>query len=100
MLFWIQVLIHSSKSVLIGLKCVIDSKCAREALRVRTYKVMPMTPDVGLLEWVNNTEPLKSVLEDEVKIDQYGSQPNAPRVDLMASHPAARHRAAWLKKVI
>lgn len=27
-------------------------------------QVVPVTPDIGLIEWVQNTRPLKAVLED------------------------------------
>ena len=32
---------------------------------LKTYKVIPMTSSVGIIEWVSDTKPLKSVLEDE-----------------------------------
>jgi DNA-dependent protein kinase catalytic subunit len=32
---------------------------------LKTYKVIPMTSSVGIIEWVNDTKPLKSVLEGE-----------------------------------
>ncbi|ORZ38904.1 kinase-like domain-containing protein [Catenaria anguillulae PL171] len=33
-------------------------------LSMRTYKVIPLAPQAGLLEWVDNTRPLFSVLSD------------------------------------
>lgn len=27
-------------------------------------QVIPVTPDIGLIEWVQNTRPLKSVIEE------------------------------------
>ncbi|XP_022778667.1 DNA-dependent protein kinase catalytic subunit-like isoform X5 [Stylophora pistillata] len=39
-----------------------DSACSQRGLRLRTYQVIPMTPRVGLIEWMNNTKPLKGVL--------------------------------------
>ncbi|KAJ1412143.1 kinase-like domain-containing protein [Ochromonadaceae sp. CCMP2298] len=35
-------------------------------LRARTYSVVPMTPSLGVLEWVPNTTPLKNVLSQEL----------------------------------
>ncbi len=40
-----------------------DSACAKRHLQVKTYKVIPMTPDMGLIEWVSNTRPLQNVYE-------------------------------------
>ncbi|KAI8906218.1 hypothetical protein DFJ77DRAFT_504568 [Powellomyces hirtus] len=37
-----------------------DGKCADLALR--TYKVIPMSTTLGILEWVENTKPLREVL--------------------------------------
>ncbi|CAM9163788.1 unnamed protein product, partial [Hapterophycus canaliculatus] len=40
-----------------------SASCSRARLRNKTYKVIPVTPDIGLIEWVQNTRPLKSVIE-------------------------------------
>ncbi len=32
---------------------------ARRGLKIGTYKVIPMTGSVGMIEWVRNTRPLK-----------------------------------------
>jgi len=39
------------------------------SLGVRTYSVVPMTTQVGLLQWVNHTSPIKSVISDGLKTD-------------------------------
>ncbi|XP_027045855.1 DNA-dependent protein kinase catalytic subunit-like [Pocillopora damicornis] len=39
-----------------------DPVCSQRGLKLRTYQVIPMTPRVGLIEWMNNTKPLKEVL--------------------------------------
>ena len=36
--------------------------CARHNVTIRTYKVVPMATDVGMIEWVNDTLPLKACL--------------------------------------
>ena len=33
-------------------------------LGIRTYKIIPMTPQTGIIEWVNNTIPFGSYLCD------------------------------------
>jgi DNA-dependent protein kinase catalytic subunit len=39
------------------------------ALKARTYAVIPMSSKVGLLEWVSNTAPLKSIIVEEMAKD-------------------------------
>ena len=41
----------------------------RSNLRARTYTVIPMTSQVGILEWVSNTTPIKSVIFNEMLAD-------------------------------
>eukprot|EP00903_Cladosiphon_okamuranus_P011333 g10683.t1 len=40
-----------------------SASCRRAGLSSKTYKVIPVTPDIGMIEWVQNTCPLKSVIE-------------------------------------
>eukprot|EP00698_Gefionella_okellyi_P020660 TRINITY_DN6517_c0_g2_i1.p1 TRINITY_DN6517_c0_g2~~TRINITY_DN6517_c0_g2_i1.p1 ORF type:complete len:3836 (-),score=923.59 TRINITY_DN6517_c0_g2_i1:17-10561(-) len=42
-----------------------DAACTQRNLMLRTYQVVPLTKEVGILEWVDNTEPLKSVIMRE-----------------------------------
>lgn len=39
-----------------------DSSCGQRGLSLKTYQVIPMTPRLGVIEWVNNTKPLKDFL--------------------------------------
>ncbi|KAI9103040.1 hypothetical protein DFS34DRAFT_576740, partial [Phlyctochytrium arcticum] len=36
--------------------------CAESGLTLRTYKVIPMSTSLGILEWVDNTKPLRDVM--------------------------------------
>ena len=36
------------------------------SLQARTYAVIPMTSRVGLLEWVNDTKPLRTIITEEM----------------------------------
>ena len=38
-----------------------------EPCRVRTYAVVPLLPDLGILEWVRETKPLKAVVQETAK---------------------------------
>jgi serine-protein kinase ATM len=40
------------------------SETRKRALSIRTYKVIPLSPKFGLLEWVDNTLPLRDYLVD------------------------------------
>lgn len=41
-------------------------QCVTRALRLRTYSVIPLNDQVGLIEWVDGTLPLKQVIEEQV----------------------------------
>ncbi|KAK3580733.1 hypothetical protein CHS0354_005741 [Potamilus streckersoni] len=43
-----------------------DPACRNRKLKLRTYQVIPMTSRVGLIEWMNNTIPLKEFLLDSL----------------------------------
>jgi DNA-dependent protein kinase catalytic subunit len=50
-----------------------DPACCQRGLSLTTYNVIPMTPRVGIIEWVQNTKPLKEFLfegrtDNEAKI--------------------------------
>ncbi|XP_055346029.1 DNA-dependent protein kinase catalytic subunit-like isoform X2 [Paramacrobiotus metropolitanus] len=51
-----------------------DADCWKRNLKITTYKVVPMTTQVGLIEWVPNTTSLKGFLSQnqpkELKIDE------------------------------
>jgi DNA-dependent protein kinase catalytic subunit len=60
-----------------------DSVCSRRDLSLRTYQVVPMTHRVGIIEWVNNTAPLKGVILDQATI--LGNVPTSKkRQDIIA----------------
>ena len=42
---------------------------AAAGLNVRTYSVIPMTTEVGLIEWVDHTAPIKSMVSDGLAND-------------------------------
>ena len=41
-----------------------NSETRKRSLSIRTYKVIPLSPSAGLLEWVENTLPLRLYLVD------------------------------------
>jgi ataxia telangiectasia mutated family protein len=42
-----------------------DDETRRRRLRIRTYKIIPTTPQTGILEWVNNTTSLGGYLTEK-----------------------------------
>lgn len=43
-----------------------DKNCSLHKLSLRTYKVIPLNKDCGILGWVENTEPIKEFLLNNV----------------------------------
>ncbi|KAG0357941.1 hypothetical protein BG005_002930 [Podila minutissima] len=43
-----------------------DPQCSRQKIQIGTYKVIPMSGSLGILEWVDNTKPLRHCIEGEI----------------------------------
>ncbi|EAL66880.2 DNA-dependent protein kinase subunit [Dictyostelium discoideum AX4] len=43
-----------------------DTACNKRSLNVTTYQVVPMTSKVGIIEWLNDTKPLREILEEQL----------------------------------
>jgi phosphatidylinositol kinase/protein kinase (PI-3 family) len=41
--------------------------CSKEDITIKTFQVTPLNKRLGLLEWVPNTEPVKAMLNRELK---------------------------------
>ena len=50
-----------------------------DQLQARTFKVIPVTTETGLLEWVDNTAPLESLILQEMRRDKIFMDKN-PRI--------------------
>jgi len=56
-----------------------------------------MTTKVGIIEWLDNTKPLKSIIEDEInKENRRQAGNNAPELNIMTI-PAGAYHNQWLK---
>lgn len=44
-----------------------DSEARKRNLRLRTYAIVPLSRNTGLIEWIQNTQTLKSVVGDHWK---------------------------------
>ncbi|RLN72478.1 hypothetical protein BBJ28_00001056 [Nothophytophthora sp. Chile5] len=47
----------------------VDSRCRDRNLSTRTYKVIPMTQEIGIIEWLHCTSTLKGVIETQLQKD-------------------------------
>lgn len=50
-----------------------DSMSWRRDLELKTYAVLPLTEEAGMIEWVNDLDPLRKLVRD-----QHASLPNIP----------------------
>ncbi|XP_040828526.1 DNA-dependent protein kinase catalytic subunit [Ochotona curzoniae] len=58
-----------------------DAACSQRGLQLRTYRVVPMTSRLGLIEWIENTCTLKELLMTNMSREErefYTSDPRAP----------------------
>ncbi|KAF4038122.1 FATC domain-containing protein [Phytophthora infestans] len=47
-----------------------DPRCRDQRLALTTYDVIPMTQEIGLLEWVDGTTTLKGIIEAQLQMDE------------------------------
>ncbi|GAB1300036.1 DNA-dependent protein kinase catalytic subunit [Apodemus speciosus] len=69
-----------------------DAACSQRNMQLRTYRVVPMTSRLGLIEWIENTVTLKDLLLSNMSQEEkvaYNSDPEAP----------IRDYKDWLMKV-
>lgn len=43
-----------------------DPSCAKLELKLKTFTIVPVTKKLGLLQWVSNTETLKTIINNEL----------------------------------
>ena len=66
-----------------------DPTCMNRDLNIKTFTVVPITNRLGTLEWVDNTEPLKNIINREHIRLVEGKDLNNSR--------ALNERRKWLK---
>ncbi|RYG57285.1 hypothetical protein EON66_00765, partial [archaeon] len=80
------------------------SIAAVSGLRIRTYAVVPITPVIGLIEWVPATVPLKALIEDTANArlraapSRGAASKAASAVWSVRTCDAASERTKWLNK--
>lgn len=61
-----------------------DAACSQRNMQLRTYRVVPMTSRLGLIEWIENTCTLKDLLLNNMSREEkasYTSDSKAPMCD-------------------
>lgn len=53
-----------------------DAACQNRDLYIKTFKVVPITNRLGTLEWVDNTEPMKNIINREHMRVEHGKDLN------------------------
>ncbi|CDW71353.1 dna-dependent protein kinase catalytic subunit [Stylonychia lemnae] len=69
-----------------------DAQCQNRDLYIKTFKVVPITNRLGTLEWVDDTEPMKSLINREHMRNEAGKDLNQSR--------ALNERRKWLKSSV
>jgi len=71
-----------------------DPAASKRGLRVTTYQVVPMTSKVGIIEWINDTKPLREILEEQLAI-----QTKMPRSQVSISRlEATKIHNDWIQE--
>ena len=69
-----------------------DPACMNRDLHIKTFNVVPITNRLGTLEWVDNTEPMKNIINREHMRIEGGKDLNQSK--------ALSDRRKWLKSGI
>ncbi len=70
----------------------LDAACCQRKLRLRTYQVIPMTNKVGILQWMENTMPVKNLIEEQIAKND-GKKPSDPTANILHSKAAKEYSA-------
>uniref|UniRef100_A0A8C5V850 DNA-dependent protein kinase catalytic subunit n=1 Tax=Microcebus murinus TaxID=30608 RepID=A0A8C5V850_MICMU len=59
-----------------------DAACSQRDMQLRTYRVVPMTSRLGLIEWIENTVTLKDLLLNSMSQEEKAAYVSSPRAPL------------------
>ncbi|GFO12453.1 DNA-dependent protein kinase catalytic subunit [Plakobranchus ocellatus] len=68
-----------------------DPACRQRRLHLKTYQVISMTPRVGLIEWMRNTQPLKEFLLGALTDDE--------RRFIESDQAPVKQHMNWVRKI-
>ena len=68
-----------------------DPECAKANIHLKTFQVVPLSKRLGVLEWVQNTEPLKALITRE--LNRYTG------ISDLYSTEGSKHRIHWINSI-
>jgi len=68
-----------------------DPECAKANIRLKTFQVVPLSKRLGVLEWVQNTEPLKAMITRELN--------RHTGISDLYSTEGSKHRLNWINSI-
>jgi DNA-dependent protein kinase catalytic subunit len=78
-----------------------DARCRDRNLRTKTYKVIPMTTEIGMIEWLHNTSTLKGIIERQLQQDprcQHLQSNKRVKLQLFNTVPAKQYETFLMKQ--
>ncbi|KAL8000663.1 putative serine/threonine-protein kinase ATM [Plasmopara halstedii] len=78
-----------------------DPRCRDQKLSLTTYNVIPMTQEIGLLEWIDGTSTLKGLVEAQLQIDERCvglKSNNSQKLDLFNTTAAKAYESFLLEQ--
>lgn len=81
--------------------CILHTQARRRGLGLRTYAVLPLTEDCGLLQWVNGLAAFKAATEDAYVAARLYRRHHTPmQIKKMYDNFAGSRRAELLDSVL
>lgn len=78
-----------------------DPKSRRRKLYVRTFAVIPLTEDCGMIEWVLHTRGLRHILQDiYVAAEKFDRQKTNPLIKRLYDQQGAQGEAEWFQNKV
>ncbi|KAG0625577.1 hypothetical protein M758_2G066000 [Ceratodon purpureus] len=78
-----------------------DPKSRRRKLYVRTFAVIPLTEDCGMIEWVLHTRGLRHILQDiYVAADKFDRQKTNPLIKRLYDQQGAQGETDWFQNKV
>jgi phosphatidylinositol kinase/protein kinase (PI-3 family) len=73
----------------------MDSEASKRNLRLRTYAIVPLSRNTGLIEWINNTTTLKSVVGEYWKKQNIKGEMNDIKRKAQELNMGETHTKIW-----
>ncbi|KAJ3073015.1 hypothetical protein HDU98_002395 [Podochytrium sp. JEL0797] len=70
--------------------------CLRNRISLVTYKVVPMSTSLGVIEWVDGTKPLKACMANSPSFDKKLGESQAAYAEFVAKHGTGAYYDAFL----